>query len=201
MYIDRTSWQDNFDSLWKKGCSSLYRNPKIYINDLYYCAGIYDYSFASINHSEININSIDLFPDYTVHSITKKICEIEISGDAIDDFFSPSTYFYYKKQHGTKNVGEVVYDDDIADTWKITVKDSIIKIVLKYGNILRRGIASDLKLHAKLIIKFEETDDYKFIYEIYLAVKIFFILFYIKRMWGIWYRTIWLKKWFNLICR
>ena len=136
-----------------------------------YSGSIYEYKHAFIHKQIIGSESVDLYPDYIIHSISPKICCMEMTGPAIDDFFSPSTYFYYKYRKGDKNFGDIVYNNEVADKWIIEYKDSKITITLYYGSVLRRGIASDLMLHPRLKIEFEETEDYDFIFCIYNAIK------------------------------
>ena len=139
-----------------------------YSDDIYKC------KHAFIHKQLHGFDSIDLYPNYIIHSISQKICSMEITGPAVDDFFSPSTYFFYKSRNGSKNFGDIVYNNYVADKWIIDYKDSKITITLYYGNVLRRGIASDLMLHPRLKIEFEETEDYNFIFCIYNAIKHFF---------------------------
>lgn len=148
--------------------------------EINYSEIFYNFNHAFIHSLVYGDNYIDLFPDYIFHSISPKICAMEIRGPAVDDFFSPSTYFFYKsKKEGTNNIGNVVYNSDIADCWVFhyTEKNERIidiKISLYYGSILNRGIASDLMLHPILKIEFEETESFSMIYDIYQAIKRFF---------------------------
>lgn len=132
------------------------------------------YVHLAVNAEFYTVDSIDLYPDYIIHSISQKICSMEITGPAVDDFFSPSTYFFYKSRNGNKNFGDIVYNNEVADKWIIDYKDSKITITLYYGSVLRRGIASDLMLHPRLKIDFDETVDYNFIFCIYNSIKRFF---------------------------
>lgn len=139
-----------------------------------YSDDIYKYKHAFIHTQLHGFDSIDLYPDYIIHSISQKICSMEITGPAVDDFFSPSTYFFYKSRNGNKNFGDIVYNNEVADKWIINYKDSKITITLYYGSVLRRGIASDLMLHPRLKIDFDETVNYNFIFCIYNSIKRFF---------------------------
>lgn len=141
-----------------------------------YSGGIYEYKHAFIHKQLHNFESIDLYPDYIIHSISQKISSMEITGPAVDDFFSPSTYFFYKSRNGNKNIGDILYNskDDVADKWIIDYKGSKITITLYYGGLLRRGIASDLILHPRLKIEFEETTDYDYLFSVYNAINRFF---------------------------
>ena len=90
-----------------------------------YSGSIYEYKHAFIHKQIIGSESVDLYPDYIIHSISPKICSMEITGPAVDDFFSPSTYFFYKSRNENKNFGDIVYNNEVADKWIIEYKDSI----------------------------------------------------------------------------
>ena len=45
-----------------------------------------------------------------------------------------------------------------------------IKLEISYGEILRKGVSSDLQIHAKLKVMFKESNDFDFIYRVYLIV-------------------------------
>lgn len=139
-----------------------------------YAGNHYQYSHAFINTLIFNSESIDLYPDYIIHSISPNFCAMVITGPAVDDFFSPSAYYFNKYSQGIRDFGNVVYKNEVADEWAINFKNNRLKLGLSYGNILSRGIASDLMLHPKLKIEFEETDDPIIIYDIYKAIKRFF---------------------------
>lgn len=149
-----------------------------------YSDDIYEYKHAFIHKQLQGFDSINLYPDYIIHSISRKICCMEITGPSVDDFFSPSAYFFYKSRNGNKNFGDIVYNNEIADKWIIDYKNSKITITLYYGSVLRSGMASDLMLHPRLKIEFEETDDYEFIFCIYNAIKRFFNFILYKRECG-----------------
>lgn len=167
----------------KEDLSILFRNMQDRDFEIKYEVSIDKCSFAHINYKFNEFERVDLYPDYIVHSWHPKACAIEITGQAVDDFFSPATYFYYERIRENKNY-EIIYDYNEADKWRINYNGSELKITLYYGNILRKGSASDLMLHPRLKIEFEETDDFKLIYEIYKAIKRFFIFILYKKECG-----------------
>ena len=72
-----------------------------------------------------------------------------------------------------------MYDSETADCWKIDHQGKQIEIELKYGDIFKKGIASDLKLHPKLVLKFEDTDDIQVIDEfVQLIIRFFRLIRY-----------------------
>lgn len=99
-----------------------------------------------------------------------RIDSFELTGDDIDEFFSPSRYFFDLSRGGELLHKELVYNKEIANTFNFVYKNEPVKISLSYGEILKNGIASDLKLHAKLFVMFPETDDICFVYEIYSVI-------------------------------
>lgn len=101
---------------------------------------------------------------------SRKIDGFEITGDDVDEFFSPSRYFFDLNRESKLSPRELVYNKEIADIFNFNYKEKIVTISLSYGEILKHGIASDLKLHAKLYITFPKTDDICLVYEIYLVI-------------------------------
>lgn len=116
--------------------------------------------------------SIQLIP-YCIFEIMgdcAEICGFSIIGNAIDDFFNPANYFYAKHKD-TADIGELIYNRENVDLWKIKFENTNISISLSYGEILSNGIGSDLMLHPKINVNFPKgTNDLKFIYRIYNVV-------------------------------
>lgn len=63
-----------------------------------------------------------------------------------------------------------MYSKENANIFNFVYREKSVEISLSYGKILKKGIASDLKLHAKLCITFPETDDICLVYEIYSVI-------------------------------
>lgn len=115
-----------------------------------------------------NSNTIKLFPKYIVDRChTDSFSGFEIMGEAIDDFFSPSRYFYDRSKAASKTHTDFIYHSEIADKWTVVFENKIITVTLSYGDILRWGIASDLMLHPKLTVDFEKTTDVQYIFRVY----------------------------------
>lgn len=120
-------------------------------------------------------DSIRLVPKYIFETIgeIKSIHGFSIVGDAIDDFFNPTNYFSRKKING-ETIGNVIYEREIVDCWKIKLEENFLTISLSYGEILKSGRRSDLMLHPKLNINFQNnTSDLEFIYRAYKVVVMF----------------------------
>ena len=116
-------------------------------------------------------NSYRLIPRYIIKAINENpFCSFEMQGDAIDDFFSPSRYFYNKARAGEKKFENLVYGSEVADKWDVIFEEKLVSITLSYGDILRHGVASDLMLHPQLNVDFPETTDLTFIYRLYMAI-------------------------------
>lgn len=145
----------------------------------------FETNYLYVNRTEYLIDgTIKLYPKYIVnkHSDTT-INGFELTGEIIDDFFNPSRYFYNKRKNKTKNSVNYLYDSEVADNWKVNFENEEINIELIYGNILNEGIFSDLMLHPRLKINFEETEDVDYIYKIYLIfIRFFKLITYNKAM-------------------
>lgn len=124
---------------------------------------------AFIERVEFGINqTIKLFPRYTIERCHKDVFSgFEITGEAIDDFFSPSRYFYDRLKEETESNVDYIYHSEVADKWIITFENRPVTVTLSYGDILRWGIGSDLMLHPKLTVAFEHTTDTQYVYRVY----------------------------------
>ncbi len=127
---------------------------------------------AFIERVEYGTNgAIKLYPKYIIDQCHKKLfAGFEITGEAIDDFFNPSRYFFDRRKKDTEESVDFIYHSEIADKWTVTFEDRPITITLSYGDILRWGIASDLMLHPKLTVDFEKTADTEYVYRVYSFV-------------------------------
>lgn len=114
---------------------------------------------------------IKLFPKYIINRFNNQAFSgFEITGEAIDCFFSPSRYFYDRAKLGVSSNVDLIYHSEIADQWAVFFENKQIKITLSYGDILRRGVGSDLMLHPKLTVAFDQTDDTEFVYRVYSII-------------------------------
>lgn len=117
-------------------------------------------------------NTIRLVPKYIYETIGdfKAIHGFNMVGDSLDDFFNPANYYLLKHRNGEK-IGNLVYEKENVDVWKIKFEDIDISISLSYGEILNKGRHSDMMLHPKLNINFsKDTNDFNFIYRAYRVV-------------------------------
>ena len=126
-------------------------------------------STAFIERVEFDINhAIKLFPKYTVERCHKDLFSgFDIVGEAIDDFFSPSRYFYDRLKEGAEMNSDLIYHSEVADEWTILFENKPVTVTLSYGDILRKGTGSDLMLHPKLTVTFEQTTDTQYVYRVY----------------------------------
>ena len=124
---------------------------------------------AFIERVEYGINgAIKLYHKYIVDKCHKDLfAGFEITGEAIDYFFSPSRYFFDRRKKGMEANVDFIYHSEIADKWTVTFEDRPITITLSYGDILRWGTASDLMLHPKLTVDFDQTSDTQYVYRVY----------------------------------
>lgn len=96
-----------------------------------------------------------------------------IQGDEIDVFFSPIDYYFNSKKKSQYVASDLLYNKDLIDTFEFTYCKKNIYIDLYFGDILSKGVSSDLRLHPKLEVRFESTNDIEFIYKIYDIIKKF----------------------------
>lgn len=124
---------------------------------------------AFIERVEFDINhAIKLFPKYIVEHCHKDLFSgFNITGEAIDDFFSPSRYFYDQLKEGDEMNSDLIYHSEVADEWTILFENKPVTVTLSYGDILRKGTGSDLMLHPKLTVTFEQTTDTQYVYRVY----------------------------------
>lgn len=135
--------------------------------------GIIGYnSIAFIERMQFAMDhTIKLFPKYIINRChVNSYIGFEVTGDVIDDFFSPSSYFLNRKKSGKNADVDFIYHSENADEWLIDFEDTSILIVLSFGDILRKGVASDLKLHPKLTVKFDCTTDIQYVYRVYSMI-------------------------------
>lgn len=130
---------------------------------------LYENAFAFIEEIQSNTN-------YTFKFITKYVVnlngdyainEFELIGDEIDAFFSPITYYFYQKKAGENLKIDLLYGKDKIDCFDFLYNNKNVSVMLSYGEMFTRGIASDLILHPKLLISFESTKDSNILYGIY----------------------------------
>ncbi len=117
-------------------------------------------------------NSIRLVPKYIYETIgdLKAIHGFNMVGDSLDDFFNPANYYLLKHRNG-EEIGNLVYEKENVDVWKIKFEDIDVSISLFYGEILNKGRHSDMMLHPKLNVNFsKDTNDFNFIYRAYRVV-------------------------------
>lgn len=133
-------------------------------------------SVAFIKHVSFEFgNVVRIYPKYLVKGYhVETFTGFDVTGDVVDDFFSPSRYFFEREKSNVKSEVDLVYNSEIADEWEIIFEKQRIIITLSYGDILYKGIASDLMLHPKLRVQFPKTADVQFVYRLYLAITRFF---------------------------
>lgn len=116
--------------------------------------------------------SINLIPIYTVKLLKfDEINSMEVIGQSIDEIFHPASFYYFKPKN--KKDFNLTYEAEIADTWTVIIDGVPVEINLQYGNILSRGIVSDMKLHPRIVASFPKTKESMFIYKVYLTITRF----------------------------
>lgn len=99
--------------------------------------------------------------------------EIQLTGDEIDMIFNPASYFFQEADNFKRNPVDLIYGKHIGEEYNIKYKGERISIVLSYGDIFERGIASELKLHAKLSVLFEESNNIEKVHDLVTIVMKF----------------------------
>ena len=125
---------------------------------------------ALVDYIENEIDKFKLILKILARNISKNtFTALEIKGEVIDNFFSPVRYFVGRSKDEIGSIN-YLYDSEIVDEWESDFENKKVKIILSYGGILSEGIKSDLKLHPKLRVVFEETDDIQFIFRLYYKI-------------------------------
>lgn len=104
-----------------------------------------------------------------------KINGLVFTSEALDKFVKPASLYYYYRYTLKQEITEedLLYKRDVIQKFSFKIDNKIINATIFTGQILEKGIASDLKLHAKLQISFEETEKYEFLYYVYCLIKKF----------------------------
>lgn len=133
---------------------------------------IYSKSYAFVKNISITGDRAIRFNIlYYVLSIpNENFNEIQLTGDEIDMIFNPASYFFPKAEEFKRNPVDLIYGKHIGKEYNIKYKGENISVVLSYGDIFESGIASDLKLHAKLTVLFEETNSIEKVHELVIVV-------------------------------
>ena len=127
-------------------------------------------NIAHVKESSYDDGRIKLNIDYLFdRCICDTFSEIQITGEALDIFFNPAHYFYRKNKDERKTV-DYIYHSEVADRWEVEFCGKTIAISLLFGDILGRGVASDLMLHPKLKVEFENTDDVTYVFSVYQVI-------------------------------
>ena len=139
---------------------------------LRYNGGIGFNSVAFVERMQSQINhAVRIYPQYIINRChAETFTSMEITGEVFDDFFSPAHYFYDRMKSDSKANVDFIYHSEVADQWAVNFEDRPITVKVSYGDILQRGTASDLKLHPKLTIEFDQTTDIQYVYRIYTFI-------------------------------
>jgi hypothetical protein len=133
---------------------------------------IYQRSFTYIEKIEPRLDHSFIFlTKYTVSLIGDyEVNEFILTGDEIDVFFSPISHFFQKKSNNEPFLTELLYEKEEVVKFIFTLDNKSIYVSLFYGEILKSGIKSDLKLHSHLSVEFDKTKDINFLYSVYQII-------------------------------
>lgn len=111
-----------------------------------------------------HMSSITLVPKYLIDMFCDEpISYLEITGTAIDEFFSSSFYLFDKSGLDSEGNNNLLQDDAVADRWSIEVQDVPVVIELKFGGLLRHGTLSEPLFRPRLKVYIEKSCDPDFI--------------------------------------
>lgn len=102
--------------------------------------------------------------------VTANIDSLSIYSDSLTKYVEIPSYYFKRNQNGEKllsTTDNLLYKFDRINTFSFKYKTETINGNIEVGNILRRGIASDLKLKSRLFLSFAPTDNTDFIIELY----------------------------------
>lgn len=100
---------------------------------------------------------------------TAAIDSISIYSDSLTKYVEIPSYYFKRDQNGEKllsTTDDILYNFDRINTFSFKHKTETISGNIEIGNILRDGIASDLKLKSRLLLSFTSTDNTDFIIEL-----------------------------------
>ncbi|MEG8977332.1 hypothetical protein U8Y98_11525 [Priestia megaterium] len=149
----------------------LYRDEIKYIelpssHDKEICDYVY---FSGYSHLTDGFSlDVDKYFEYYSNDEVKSIV---ITSDALNFYVNPAEYFYDLKVEGNYKELDLLYQS--KDIYEFNFNFEGVNIISKFmiGDILYRGIASDMKLNSKLELSFDPTNDREFIIRLQNAVK------------------------------
>ena len=95
------------------------------------------YAYIEDTVSDIFNKTINLKTKFIIKNFCNEpISCMEIIGEDVDEFFSPSRYFYTLSKKGLLKDQNLIYKQNKVDEWKIKFEDKDIIISLSFGNIL-----------------------------------------------------------------
>lgn len=65
---------------------------------------------------------------------------------------------------------DLLYNSEIIKKYSFIFENQEITIEISFGEILKKGVLSDLQIHAKLKVNFKDSNDFDFIYRVYLII-------------------------------
>lgn len=112
------------------------------------------------HHVELELNYIaTLFQDGPIN-------EFIITGNEIDEFFSPIEHYFSLKHGNNYKPSDLLYGQEIALSYQFVFEHNRVDIALVFGNILRNGKRSDLMIHPQLVVHIEKPQDLDFVFRI-----------------------------------
>lgn len=139
---------------------------------IYYDHPIFKKSFLSIKKIlSWDFSIIKLSIEYYFNCLEDDyIHSFELSGDQLDWFFNPLDYYFRLKSNNGKMPEDLLYNSEIVKKYSFKFERQEIKVEVSFGEILKKGVLSDLQIHAQLKVMFNETNNFDFIYRVYLII-------------------------------
>lgn len=104
---------------------------------------------------------------FTKRLDNSEINSIEITANEVDEFFTPLDYYFRLMKMNKYSTSDLLYSSQVISTYSFNYNNKSIVADIVYGNVLSDGIRSDLFIHPILSLKFDNTSDTDFIYELY----------------------------------
>lgn len=130
-----------------------------------YCLYICSKVDLSIGGGGIYLDVIYHFEFYA----TADIDSIAIYSDTLTKYVEIPSYYFKRKENGEKllsTTDDLLYHFDEINSFSFNYQVQTVKAHIDIGNILMRGIASDLKLKSRLVLSFTPSNNNDFIIDL-----------------------------------
>jgi|GEM_PF-3512281 len=128
---------------------------------------IYDY----IYYSEVNlcfsgkgiIAKINTIIEWFANEF---VSEIEIQSEMLGYYYSPAEIYYNERKKDIYIVNDLLYDSRIVHNFIFKYKGFDVEVIMKFGDMLSRGICSRLNLIGSIVLKFKKSSDHNLFFDL-----------------------------------